>query len=202
GYTHSLDAIKEGIHCLEHVWISPYDEFCALDMRFGPGASMMDPKFWTQTLKGWEEADLQSRGARTWFDAMVEHQVNMGTTLDLLWIAKCGSEGAQHDPDRRYIPPAVLARQKAMAARLGERPARWPRSKRSPQSRPVTCANKLISAVWPPDGTPISSSLTGTHCVTRASFVSLPQSIVVAWRTTHRRFWHRHLNRISDTGID
>ena len=122
GYTHSLDAIKAGIHGLEHVWISPYNEFCALDMRFGPGASMMDPKFWTQTLKGWEEADLQSRGARTWFDAMVEHQVNMGTTLDLLWIAKCGSEGAQHDPDRRYIPPAVLARQKAMAARLGERP--------------------------------------------------------------------------------
>lgn len=122
GYTHSLDAIKAGIHGLEHVWISPYNEFCALDMRFGPGASMMDPKFWTQTLKGWEEADLQSRSARTWFEAMVEHQVNMGTTLDLLWVAKCGSEGAQHDPDRSYIPPVVLARQKAMAARLGERP--------------------------------------------------------------------------------
>ncbi|MBI3300764.1 MAG: amidohydrolase family protein [Deltaproteobacteria bacterium] len=122
GYTHSLDAIKAGIHGLEHVWISPYNEFCALDMRFGPGASMMDPKFWTQTLKGWEEADLQSRNARTWFDAMVERQVNMGTTLDLLWTAKCGSEGAQRDPDRRYIPPVVLARQKAMAARLGERP--------------------------------------------------------------------------------
>jgi imidazolonepropionase-like amidohydrolase len=122
GYTHSLDAIKFGIHGLEHVWISPYNEFCALDLRFGPGASMMDPQLWAQTLKGWEEADLHSRSARTWFDAMVEKQVNMGTTLDLLWVAKCGSEGAQRDPDRRYIPPVVLARQKAMAAPLGERP--------------------------------------------------------------------------------
>src|SRR5215510_4369156 len=122
GYTHSLDVINAGINGLEHVWISPYNEFCALDMQFGPGASMMDPKFWTKTLKGWEAADLQSHSARTWFDAMVEHQVNMGTTLDLLWIAKCGSEGVQHDPDRRYIPQPALARQKAMAARIGERP--------------------------------------------------------------------------------
>jgi imidazolonepropionase-like amidohydrolase len=122
GYTHSLEAIKAGIHGLEHVWISPYNEFCALDMRFGAGASMMDPKFWTQTLKGWEEADLQSRSAHTWFDAMVEHQVNMGTTLDLLWVARCGAEGVKQDPDRRYIPQPALARQRAMASRLGERP--------------------------------------------------------------------------------
>lgn len=122
GYSHSLDLIKAGIHGLEHVWISPYNDFCALDLRFGRGASMLDHKFWTQTIKGWEEADLQGQGARTWFDAMVEHQVNMGTTLDLLWIAKCGSEAAQHDLDRRYIPPMALARQKAMAAHLGERP--------------------------------------------------------------------------------
>src|SRR5262249_1826087 len=65
GYSHSLDLIKAGIHGLEHVWISPYNDFCALDMRFGPGASMLDPKFWTQTIKGWEEADLQGKRART-----------------------------------------------------------------------------------------------------------------------------------------
>ncbi|MGE0824933.1 MAG: amidohydrolase family protein [Candidatus Binatia bacterium] len=122
GYTHSIDAIKAGINGLEHVWISPYNEFCALDMQFGPGASMMSPKFWNQTLKGWEEADLENNRAREWFDAMVAHQVNLGTTLDLLWIARCGQEGVQHDPDRRYIPQPALARQRAMATRIGERP--------------------------------------------------------------------------------
>ncbi len=122
GYTHSLDAIRAGIDGLEHVLISPYNEFCALDMRFGAGASMMDANFWTRLNKGWEEADLEGEGARTWFDAMVEHQVNMGTTLDILWIAKCGREAAMQDPDRRYVPPMALARQQAMAAHIGERP--------------------------------------------------------------------------------
>jgi imidazolonepropionase-like amidohydrolase len=122
GYTHSLDAIKAGINGLEHVWISPYNEFCALDMQFGPGASMMNPKFWTQTIKGWEEADLQNPRAREWFDVMVKHRVNMGTTLDLLWVARCGEEGVKRDRDRCYIPPPALARQRAMASHIGERP--------------------------------------------------------------------------------
>jgi imidazolonepropionase-like amidohydrolase len=122
GYSHSLDLIKAGINGLEHVWISPYNDFCALDKQFGVGASMMNPSFWTLITKGWEEADLHSQRAKTWFDAMVEKQVNMGTTLDLLWIAKCGQEAAMKDSDRRYIPPRALARQKAMAKHIGERP--------------------------------------------------------------------------------
>ncbi|HVN90686.1 MAG TPA: amidohydrolase family protein [Candidatus Binataceae bacterium] len=122
GYTHSLDAIKAGIDGLEHVWISPYNEFCALNMQFGAGASMMDQNFWVRLTKGWEEADLNSENARGWFGAMVERQVNMGTTLDLLWIAKFGAEAAQRDPERRLIPPAALKRQRAMAAHMGERP--------------------------------------------------------------------------------
>ena len=122
GYTHSLDLINEGIDGLEHMWISPYNEFCALDMQFGQGASMMNPGFWTQITKGWEEADLEGEGAKTWFGAMVDKQVNMGTTLDLLWLAKFGTQAALKDPDRRYIPPMALGRQRAMASRIGERP--------------------------------------------------------------------------------
>jgi hypothetical protein len=122
GYTHSLDLINEGIDGLEHMWISPYNEFCALDMQFGAGASMMNSNFWTQITKGWEEADLQGEGAKTWFGAMVDKQVNMGTTLDLLWLAKFGTEAALKDPDRRYIPPMTLKRQRAMVAHIGERP--------------------------------------------------------------------------------
>jgi hypothetical protein len=110
GYTHSLDVIRAGIDGLEHVWISPYNEFCAANMQFGAGASMMDPNFWIRLTKGWEEADLNGEGARSWFDAMVQKQVNMGTTLDLLWLAKFGTEAAQRDPDRQLIPPMALAR--------------------------------------------------------------------------------------------
>ena len=122
GYTHSLDAIEAGIDGLEHVWISPYNEFCALDMRFGVGSSMMDPSFWSRTLEGWEGADLDADLAQRWFGAMVERQVNMGTTLDLLWTSKAGPEGVANDPDRRYVPPAVRARQEDVARALGDRP--------------------------------------------------------------------------------
>lgn len=125
GYTHSLDVIRAGIDGLEHVWISPYNDFCALDMQIGPGrkvSSMMNRHFAPHTFKGWEEADLHGQKAKTWFDAMVERQVHMGTTLDLLWIAKCGQEAAMQDPDRRYIPPMALDRQRQLAAHIGERP--------------------------------------------------------------------------------
>src|SRR5690242_14745865 len=51
GYTHSLDVIRAGIDGLEHAWISPYNEFCALNMQFGASASMMDPNFRSSSLK-------------------------------------------------------------------------------------------------------------------------------------------------------
>lgn len=53
---------------------------------------------------------------------MVDKQVNMGTTLDLLWLAKFGIDAARRDPDRKLIPPMALARQQQMVAHLGERP--------------------------------------------------------------------------------
>lgn len=102
GYTNSLDLIEAGIDGLEHVWISPYNEFCALEMQIGVGSSMTDPEFWSGTLRGWEEANLDSDLAQRWFGAMVERQVNMGTTLDLLWASKAGPDGVANDADRRY----------------------------------------------------------------------------------------------------
>ena len=122
GYCSSMDAIEAGIDGLEHVWISPYNDICALNMRFGNDASMMDPSFWSTTMAGWEEADLEGDRARKWIDAMVEKQVHMGTTLDLLWTAKVGLEGALKDQDRKVIPPAALKRQAQMKKRLGDRP--------------------------------------------------------------------------------
>jgi imidazolonepropionase-like amidohydrolase len=124
GYSHSMELIEAGIDGLEHVWISPYNDICATEARFGPGlgvSSMMDPNFWRLTMRGWDEADLQGPGAKAWFGAMVDHQVHMGTTLDLLWVAKCGIEAACADPDRRFIPPMALERQRHLAARHPER---------------------------------------------------------------------------------
>lgn len=110
GYTTSLEAIEAGIDGLEHVWISAYNDVCALDLRFGAGATMMDPGFWKQTLQGWERMDLDAERPRSWVAAMVERRVHMGTTLDLLWAARAGAEGVASDPDRALTPPAMRAR--------------------------------------------------------------------------------------------
>lgn len=117
GATSAMDAIRFGIEGLEHMWISPYNNVCPLEMRFGPDATMMNSAFWLDTIKGWEATDLEAPNAQAFFGAMVENQINMGTTLDLLWTAKSGLEGALADGDRAYIPQANLARQKAMAKR-------------------------------------------------------------------------------------
>ncbi|MFN0092735.1 MAG: amidohydrolase family protein [Acidimicrobiales bacterium] len=125
GYSVSRELIEAGLDGLEHVWISPYNDFCPLEMRFGPGlavSSMMDRAFWSLTMQGWVQADLHSESAKAWFGAMVERQVHLGTTLDLLWVAKCGLDQAMADPHRRYIPPMAMARQRRVAARTGERP--------------------------------------------------------------------------------
>jgi imidazolonepropionase-like amidohydrolase len=121
GYTHSLDAIHAGIDGLEHVLISPFNEFCAVGMQFGLGASMLDPAFFPKLIKGWQEADLRAEGARNWIGTMVNKQVNMGTTLDLLWLAKFGVDAARRDADRKFIPPMAIRRQQQMAAHFGER---------------------------------------------------------------------------------
>jgi imidazolonepropionase-like amidohydrolase len=119
GYSHSMELIEAGIDGLEHVWISPYNDLCALDMQFGPDKEVtaMDGKFWRLTMNGWIQADLDGDRAQRWFGAMVDHQVHMGTTLDLLWVAKCGLEAACADADRRYIPPMALDRQRWMEKR-------------------------------------------------------------------------------------
>ena len=124
GYCSSMEAIEAGIDGLEHVWISPYNDICALNMRFGNNASMIDPGFWAKTMEGWEQADLKGERMRKWVAAMVDKQVHMGTTLDLLWTAKAGVDDALKDPDRKLIPPAALQRQRHMKKRLGDR-ADW-----------------------------------------------------------------------------
>ena len=107
GYTDSIDAIHAGIDGLEHAWISPYNDFCALDMRYGP-PTLMSAEWYQHTARGWAGADLESSRARNWFDAMVEKQVALGTTHVMLWITKFGREAARRDPDRRYRPPSVM----------------------------------------------------------------------------------------------
>ena len=63
GYTTAMQAIEYGIDGLEHIWISPYQDICSLEMRLAPGASMSNRSFWTHTLKGWVPQRQGTRAA-------------------------------------------------------------------------------------------------------------------------------------------
>lgn len=115
GRTTALEAVNLGIDGIEHMWITPYNDICPVEMRLTPDVSMSSPRFSKITFKGWEEADLHGPGARALFGAMAEKQVKMGTTLDLLWLANIGLEAALADTDRIYIPQACLRRQRHLA---------------------------------------------------------------------------------------
>ena len=45
GYCSSMEVIDAGIDGLEHVWIPSYNDICALNMRFGKVANMLDASF-------------------------------------------------------------------------------------------------------------------------------------------------------------
>jgi imidazolonepropionase-like amidohydrolase len=115
GATTALEATELGIDGLEHMWISPYNDICPVEMRFGAEMSMMSSRFSKVTFEGWENADLHGPGAQTLFNAMADKQVKMGTTLDLLWLANIGLEAAIQDTDRIYITEFGLKHQRSLA---------------------------------------------------------------------------------------
>jgi Amidohydrolase family len=119
GWMRASEAVKAGINGLEHVSISPFQDICPLQHRWGPNPSMTSRE-WGQKLRlGWQEADLAAAPARNLIADMAQHQVALGTLLSVDWMTWSGFDNARRDPDRRYIPPAVLTRHRMMGEATG-----------------------------------------------------------------------------------
>ncbi len=119
GWMRASEAVDAGINGLEHVSISPFQDICPLQHRWGPNPSMMSAE-WGQKLRlGWQEADLTAPAARDLIAKMAQRQVALGTLLSVDWMTWNGLDNARRDPDRAYIPPAVLARHRSIGEALG-----------------------------------------------------------------------------------
>jgi hypothetical protein len=125
GWMRASDAIKSGINGLEHVSISPFQDICPVQHRWGPTPSMMDREWGRKLRLGWQEADLDAPGTRDLIAEMAQRQVALGTLLSVDWMTWSGFESARRDPDRRFIPPAVLARHRAIGEALGNLGEDW-----------------------------------------------------------------------------
>ena len=125
GWMRASEAVKAGINGLEHVSISPFQDICPLQHRWGPNPSMMSRE-WGQKLRlGWQEADLAAPATRDLIASMAQRQVALGTLLSVDWMTWSGFDATRRDPDRRYIPPAVLERHRAMTEALGGAGEDW-----------------------------------------------------------------------------
>ncbi|HZY60559.1 MAG TPA: amidohydrolase family protein [Candidatus Binataceae bacterium] len=119
GWMRASEAVEAGINGLEHASISPFQDICPLQHRWGPDASMMSREWGQKLRQGWEEADLAAPATRDLIANMAQRQVALGTLLSVDWMTWSGFDNTRRDADRRYIPPAVLARHRAMAEALG-----------------------------------------------------------------------------------
>jgi len=119
GWMRASEAVDAGINGLEHASISPFQDICPLQHQWGPNPSMMTREWGQKLRQGWEEADLAAPATRALIDTMAQRQVALGTLLSVDWMTWSGFDATRRDLDRRYIPPAVLARHRAMAEALG-----------------------------------------------------------------------------------
>jgi imidazolonepropionase-like amidohydrolase len=125
GWMRASEAVKAGINGLEHVSISPFQDICPLQHRWGPNPSMMSRE-WGQKLRlGWQEADLGAAPTRDLIANMAQRQVALGTLLSVDWMTWSGFANVLRDPDRRYIPPAVLERHRTMGEAMGGLTEDW-----------------------------------------------------------------------------
>lgn len=125
GWMRASEAVKAGINGLAHVSISPFQDICPLQHRWGPNPSMMSRE-WGQKLRlGWQEADLAAPATRDLIASMAQRQVALGTLLSVDWMTWSGFDATRRDPDRRCILPAVLERHRAMTEALGGTGEDW-----------------------------------------------------------------------------
>jgi hypothetical protein len=119
GWMRASEAVKAGINGLEHASISPFQDICPLQHQWGPNPSMMSREWGEKLRLGWQEADFAEPRTRDLIANMAQRQVALGTLLSVDWMTWNGFDNTRRDPDRRYIPPAVLERHRAMAQALG-----------------------------------------------------------------------------------
>ena len=113
GRTLASEAMEAGINGLEHVLLTPYNDFAPDELRTAPGEVMATPGFWQKVYKGWLRADLDSDRSRRWIDLLVTRDVSLCPTLTV-----APGAGDEPDPEQlRYVPLVAQRWQEAAGLR-------------------------------------------------------------------------------------
>lgn len=113
GRTLASEAMEAGINGLEHVLLTPYNDFAPDELRTAPGEVMATPGFWQKVYEGWLRTDLDCDRSRRWIDLLVTRDVSLCPTLTV-------APGADDEPDPehlRYVPLVAQRWQEAAGLR-------------------------------------------------------------------------------------
>jgi hypothetical protein len=107
GNVKAADAAEAGVDGVEHVWLSLHHDLVGSE-KFSSYGGMTKQVYWEETLKDWENLDLDSNNVNNLIEKLVSNQTALATTLVLLWLAHSGLDNARKDPFRDLIPTAMI----------------------------------------------------------------------------------------------
>ncbi len=109
GRTYASRAIACGIGCLEHLFLTIYNDVVRPADRYPEGETMLTPGFWGRLHRGWANADFDLPHAQAWIDSAVAAGVTLSPTIDLV-SGGIGTNEAERDPGLAHAPAALRER--------------------------------------------------------------------------------------------
>lgn len=122
GRTWASEAAEAGVNCLEHVHASVYQDIARPEDRHPrDGGNGANPAYWTWLNDGWARADLDADYVHRFIELLVQNQVYLSATTDLMGPGGLGGAPFQgDDPDRRYAPTAQQERWREQAEMMAQ----------------------------------------------------------------------------------
>ncbi|MGE0543025.1 MAG: amidohydrolase family protein [Dehalococcoidia bacterium] len=151
--TRASDAVAAGINCLEHNFVTPYNDICRPEDRTPEGWGWHNPAFIPKVHEGWSRADLNSAPVQTFVESLVASGVYYDPTMT--WgTAALALEETEEEGGERYVPPTMRRRREMQAQRMraaaerpgGPPPAPDPALLRASAERQVEFVGRLIEA--------------------------------------------------------
>lgn len=110
------DAVAAGINCLEHNFVTPFNDVCLPEDRTSDGSGWQTPGFILKVHEGWSRADLGAAHVRRFVETLASSGVFYDPTMT--WgTAALALEEAEEEGGERYVSPTMRRRREMQAQR-------------------------------------------------------------------------------------
>jgi hypothetical protein len=151
--TRASDAVVAGIACLEHNFVTPYNDICRPEDRTPDGWGWHTPGFIPKVHEGWARADLDAPHARRFIELLASSGVCYDPTMT--WgTAALALDETDEERGERYLSPTMRRRRELQAERAqaaaaragGPSPAGEPQVLQTSAERQVEFVRRLVEA--------------------------------------------------------